>query len=177
MNVILATLAIALAPQGQAPDLSKKISFVGVAMPAKTLVANLGAVCELKLDVSAQTAPETLVVHVTNVSVKDVLDKIAIAVDGEWKSEEGGVLRLIRPAANLNREASAERQERIASLGAEMKKAVAELNKKPAANSGPEAPQMAMSFMPDITCAAAKFTASSPEAQKRLIWMPGTSSP
>ena len=36
-------------------------------------------------------------------------------------------------------------------------------------------PPIAMSFMPDITCAAARFTASRPEAQNRLIWMPGTS--
>ncbi len=38
-------------------------------------------------------------------------------------------------------------------------------------------PPIASSFWPDITCAAARFTASSPEAQKRLIWMPGTSLP
>ena len=38
-------------------------------------------------------------------------------------------------------------------------------------------PPMAMSFMPDITCAAARFTASRPEAQKRLICTPGTSLP
>ena len=87
MNALIASLILSLAPQGQAPDLSKRISFIGVAMPAKTLVANLGAVAEMKLEVSAQTAAETLVVHVTDVTVKDVLDKIALAVDGEWKSE------------------------------------------------------------------------------------------
>ena len=38
-------------------------------------------------------------------------------------------------------------------------------------------PPMVMSCWPDITSAAAKFTASRPEAQKRLIWMPGTLSP
>ncbi len=38
-------------------------------------------------------------------------------------------------------------------------------------------PPIAMSFWPLMTCAAARFTASSPEAQKRLIWMPGTSLP
>src|SRR6185436_3955470 len=62
------------------------------------------------------------------------------------KTEDTGVMRLIRPAANLNREAVAERQEKIASLGVEIKKAVAELNKKPAANASPENPQIAMSF-------------------------------
>jgi len=146
MNVLLASLAIALAPQGQAPDLSKKISFESVAMPAKRLVADLGKAAGLTLDVSAQTAGETLVVKVTDVTVKDVLDRIALALDGEWKTEDGGVMRLIRPAANLNREAAAERQEKIASLTAEIKKAVAELNKKPAANTGSEPPQIAMSF-------------------------------
>ena len=38
-------------------------------------------------------------------------------------------------------------------------------------------PPIAMSCWPAITCAAAKFTASRPEAQKRLICTPGTSSP
>ena len=38
-------------------------------------------------------------------------------------------------------------------------------------------PPMAMSFWPAITCAAARFTASRPEAQKRLICTPGTCSP
>ena len=44
---------------------------------------------------------------------------------------------------------------------------------------GPLVPAVlvAGSFAPDMTCAAAKFTASRPEAQKRLIWMPGTSLP
>ena len=35
-------------------------------------------------------------------------------------------------------------------------------------------PPIVMSCWPDITSAAAKFTASRPEAQKRLICMPGT---
>ena len=38
-------------------------------------------------------------------------------------------------------------------------------------------PPIVMSCWPDMTSAAAKFTASRPEAQKRLIWMPGTSLP
>ena len=38
-------------------------------------------------------------------------------------------------------------------------------------------PPMVMECWPDITSAAAKFTASSPEAQKRLICTPGTPSP
>ena len=38
-------------------------------------------------------------------------------------------------------------------------------------------PPMVMSCWPDMISAAAKFTASRPEAQKRLIWMPGTPSP
>ena len=38
-------------------------------------------------------------------------------------------------------------------------------------------PPIAMSCWPAITCAAAMFTASSPEAQKRLICTPGTWSP
>ena len=38
-------------------------------------------------------------------------------------------------------------------------------------------PATAMSCWPDMICAEAKFTASSPEAQKRLIWMPGTPLP
>ncbi len=38
-------------------------------------------------------------------------------------------------------------------------------------------PPTAMSCWPDMTCAAAKLTASSPEAQKRLICTPGTLSP
>ena len=38
-------------------------------------------------------------------------------------------------------------------------------------------PPMVMSCWPDMTWAAAKFTASRPEAQKRLICTPGTLSP
>ena len=38
-------------------------------------------------------------------------------------------------------------------------------------------PPMARSFWPDMICAAARFTASRPEAQKRLICTPGTSLP
>ncbi len=38
-------------------------------------------------------------------------------------------------------------------------------------------PATTRSSAPAITCEAAKFTASSPEAQKRLIWTPGNFSP
>ena len=38
-------------------------------------------------------------------------------------------------------------------------------------------PPIAISCWPDMTCAEAKFTASRPEAQKRLICTPGTPSP
>ena len=38
-------------------------------------------------------------------------------------------------------------------------------------------PPIVMSCWPDMTSAAAKFTASRPEAQKRLICTPGTPSP
>ena len=146
MNALIASLILSLAHQGQATDLSKKITFESVAMPAKRLIADLGKAAGLTLDVSAQTASETLVVKVIDVPVKDVLDRIALAVGGEWKTENTGVMRLIRPAANLNREAFAERQAKAASVSAEIKKAIAALTAKPPGKSGPEEPQLPVAF-------------------------------
>ena len=128
MNALLASLLI-VSPLAQAPDLSKKISFERVAMPAKRLVQELGQTLGLNLDTSAQVAPDVLVVRFEGVSGQEALDRIALAINGEWQDEEG-VKRLIRPAGNANREAATERQARIQVIREAIKKRVDGLNKK-----------------------------------------------
>jgi hypothetical protein len=137
MNPLLAAVILSLS-QGQTPDLSKKVSFESVAMPAARLVADLGKATGLNLDVSQQTGGEIVLVRVAETPVKDVMDRLAQVVDGEWVTEDTGVIRLVRPAANLNREISAERAERIAAMAKSVKEAVEGLKKaaaKPPANA------------------------------------------
>lgn len=133
MNSILVAFAVILAPAGgQTPDLSKKISFERVAMPAKRMLAELSQSAGITLDTSPQTAHDVLVVRFQDISVQEALDRIALAVNGEWKDEEN-LKRLIRPVGNSNREVSQERQEKILELQKEIRKQVDALTKKPKA--------------------------------------------
>lgn len=129
MHALLASLLL-LSPASQAPDLSKKITFDRVAMPAKRLVQELGQSLGLPLDTSPQVAPDVLVVRFEGVTGQEALDRIASTVNGVWQEEEG-VRRLIRPAGNANREAAAERQARIQVIRDSIKKQMDALNKKP----------------------------------------------
>lgn len=130
MNSLLATLVLLTTPSAPSQDLSRPITFERVAMPAKRLVQEFGAAAQLQLDVSPQVAPDVLVVRFANVPVQTALDRIAEAANGEWKDEEG-VKRLIRPAANANREANDERQRRIRTIREAIRKRVEQLKKKP----------------------------------------------
>ena len=154
MYAILAVAAFVLAPQTPAPqtggpDLSKKITFESVAMPAKPLLAKLGKVVGATLETSMQTAGDVLAVRFQNVPAKEALDRIALSINGEWKQEEN-TLRLIRPQANENREAAAEQRERIAELQKDIKAQLGALNKKPEGGKPETDPEMAagMAGMP-----------------------------
>lgn len=147
MYSILVAAAVVLVPQNSVPqsggpDLSKKITFESVAMPAKPLLAKLGKIVGANLETSMQTAGDVLVVRFQNVTAKEALDKIALAINGEWKPEENA-LRLIRPQANDNREAAAEQRERIVELQKDIKAQITALNKQSEAGKPDEDPEMA----------------------------------
>lgn len=130
MNALILGLALLSNPFHQDPDLTKKVTFERVAMPAKRLLAELGPILGLNLETSPQTAGDTLVVRFQSVPAQEILDRLALAVNGEWEDKEG-VKRLIRPPGNANREAALERQERIATIQRDIRKQVDALNKKP----------------------------------------------
>lgn len=155
MNPVLLFAVVALGQDPPAQDLAKSITFSSLAAPAQRLVSDLGAKAGLKLDVSPQVAPDVLFVQASEVKLKDLLERIAQAVNGEWATESDGTLRLIRPAGNANREIAAEREEKVAALRAELKRYFDSQNKppaKPGANpaqkpTDEEAQEMAIAMM------------------------------
>jgi hypothetical protein len=118
-TLIAALLLTSLALQE--PDLSRKVDFEALAMPASRLVGELGSKVGLKLATSSQTAPDVVVLRATQTPVQEILDRVAEVVGGEWSKENDGTLRLIRPAAIANRELAQERQAKLATLHKELK--------------------------------------------------------
>jgi hypothetical protein len=79
-----------------AQDLSKRISFSAPAGPAKDVVAELEKLAGFPLMTSTRTLNDILLVHVEDVPLGQVMDRIAAAAGARWEAESGG-FRLVRP--------------------------------------------------------------------------------
>lgn len=115
MKTLLAITLLASCALASCQDLSQKVTYVGPAAPAKTLLERLGAQTGVLLGTTPQTGGEVLVVHATDVPLSELLKRIAEATAAEWKEETGGY-RLVRPeivARDQQRADIADRAERI----------------------------------------------------------------
>ncbi len=130
--LLSALLAAQQTPTTQEPDLTKKVNYEANALPARRSVQELGAKAGVSLDVSQQMYSPVLVLRLTDVPLKDAMDRIAAATSGEWLKEEGGTYRLIRSNLVQNREANEERQAEIAEIRQAIKRFVDSQNPKPA---------------------------------------------
>src|SRR5690349_18513079 len=86
-----------------AQDLAKKITFACPAAPAKSLLRDLTAATGVPMDAAPTTANDVLVVKVKDVTVDQLMKRIAQAVDGEWRLV-GDTYRLERSALTQQRQ-------------------------------------------------------------------------
>src|SRR5471030_2523469 len=85
---------VALTSFGQ--DLNKRISFSAPASRAVVLFPDLGKQIGLDLKTIAQTEDEVLLIRAHDVTIKELLDRIAKAANAEWRLDRK-TYRLIRP--------------------------------------------------------------------------------
>jgi hypothetical protein len=115
---------------GFAQDLSRKISYSTPAAPIAKVLGDLTSAGGVLLRTGTQTKGDILCVRFEDVTVREAMDKIAEALDAEWKDSEGGFLLTRTATAELK----AKREEvaaRAKMLDTTIKKAVAEVEAKP----------------------------------------------
>jgi len=95
-----------------AQDTSKHISFAAPASRASVLLPELSKQFGFPLLTVAQTENEVLLIQVHDVSIKDLMDRIAECANAQWK-KEGSAYRLVRPASLSNKAEAKETAHRV----------------------------------------------------------------
>jgi hypothetical protein len=107
----------------QAPDLSAKVAYETVAAPAARVVKELSEKTGIRLEVSASAGNPVLVLRLSEVPLKEAMDRIATVCSAQWQFDNG-THRLVANSAVHTREAIEERQARIAAARIAMKKVI-----------------------------------------------------
>lgn len=128
MLLSFAFLAAAWRPAFSSQD--AKITLTARSMAAPALVAKIASMSGRTLEVSRELAREQLVVKVQDVSVDDLLQKIADATHGQWEQTASG-LRLARGAALTNSLAAKEHEHIMSGLKSEIARRLAEAASAP----------------------------------------------
>lgn len=130
---LLAAIALALIPQGQAQDarLDAKIDYETVAAPIARALQEIGEKAGVTLNTIPILGNPVVVVRVKGVPLRELMAKLASVTGGEWRQEENSY-RLVRDAAAQNREANEERLAKLAAAKKAIKQFVDSALKPPA---------------------------------------------
>lgn len=80
---------VVLAQSAQQPDTSVRVSVQQPAMPVSRLLAQVSEQTKVPLEASIQVAPDVVFVDAKDVSLSDLMDRIALADAAEWVFENG----------------------------------------------------------------------------------------
>lgn len=136
--------AVVLFSSNQDQDLSQKITYKTVAVPATTVVSDLASKTGVKLAAIPSMANRILVIDVKDMMLKDLMDHVENVCSAQWKTESDGTIRLGRNAALENKEVRAEAALRLENVNKALKKVADSL--KPDANK--DAGGMVSGFLP-----------------------------
>ncbi|MBS1714851.1 MAG: hypothetical protein JST30_11010 [Armatimonadetes bacterium] len=106
------TLGLAALAVVSHAQLDKTVSFSAPAMEPKKALAELSKVAGLELDAASDFVDEPLYLSVTDVTVKDLLDRIATVLHGKWTDTRNGK-RLERDKDDVRAMELAQAQRRV----------------------------------------------------------------
>jgi hypothetical protein len=107
------------------------LTFSSPGEPVRQLLKKLSPLTGQTLTCTDSCADDVVVISVTNVAPKALLDRIAQAVDGQWEQKDAG-FRLIRTSGQLAAEERAEKHWRINAVTAALAKKQKEIEVLPA---------------------------------------------
>lgn len=113
--------SLALTASALAQDMAQKVTLRSPAKSAKALLAELSQSTGVAMTTAPQTAGEILLLSVTNVPLKDLMNKIAEAAGAEWQQDSAG-WRLIRSQGLANKQDRELLEARAARIRAEIEK-------------------------------------------------------
>lgn len=134
---------MAFARMPQAPGGDARVRYENAGANAKTVLADISALAHMRLEAAPETAAEILCVSFTDDPIQDVMNRLAWAVDGKWKSTDAG-FRLIRTPEQQAAERQSYLKARIAAYQTSMD------HQRRAIESEPD-------FSPDLANAMARF--------------------
>lgn len=129
-TVLLASLAL-VAPLGRAQDVSQKVTFSAPPGRASVLLKKLGEQTGTLLETSNQTKDEVLLLNFKDVSLKEVMDRIATVANADWRTEGAG-FRLVRSSDKQNETVRTELEARNQALDKVLQEALGRQAKLPA---------------------------------------------
>jgi len=133
-NAILATaflpIFIGAGNSVKAQDLQKTITYRSTALPVKRLLQDLSSKAGVVLRSSSQTEDEVLLLDVRDVTLLDLMNRIADVAGSEWSQDADGY-RLVRSAALAQKQLDIVNAERAKRLEKAIAQLVAEADKVP----------------------------------------------
>lgn len=130
--------ALALSFGLGAQDLTQKVSYSGLAKRASVLISELGKQTNVKMEAVGAAGNEVLIVNVKDVTLQDLMNRIASASSCEWQTANG-VLRLVPNFSLQRNEEAAYRAKRLASVRKVLKEMSDSLKPKPKPKVDPKA--------------------------------------
>lgn len=114
-RVLLSILPLMAAVQAIAQDLDRRIDLSFPAQSAKSALVRLTEATGITFEAGGKLGSEPLLIHVTDVSVRDLMPRIAQAMSAEWEKTPSGY-RLIRSPGLVRKQETAELDARVAGL-------------------------------------------------------------
>ena len=111
----LSVLGVLLVALTHAQDLGKRITFVAPASRASVLFPQLAKATGFDWLTISQTENDVFLIQVHDVTIREIMDRIAKAANADWK-KEGHSFRLVKPAILSRRAEAKELQQRAESL-------------------------------------------------------------
>ncbi len=111
-------------------SLDRKITFDGPAMPVKRMMEAMSRACGIGFSSSPVVAPDVLVIRARNVTVRDLMARIATVEDATWK-KEGDSYRLIRTSTQVRAQDAADRARKVEGYRRSIQKTLDSLKKQP----------------------------------------------
>ncbi len=143
LAVLAGTTVFANLPKQDQDPLAKPVSLSMKAASVDKVVAEIAKLLGANLEVSPQMRGEIVIVSVTDVPGRQLLDRIAATTDGLW-IQDGDKMRLNRNFAAIQRQEREAIQAKTAKLRKEIKKLFDDQHNPKKPNTESNVPEMAM---------------------------------
>jgi hypothetical protein len=129
-RIPLIVVLVGLAAFACSQDLNQKVTYETVAVSVRRAISEIASKTKTPLDTSPAVANEIVVIDVKDVTVNELMERLALATSCKWQKMDG-VYLLVRPNDVTKAEEQAEQALKLEAIKKTIKKLLEPINKVP----------------------------------------------